>query len=70
MEIQDMQKPEVSLTSALTADFNIKVCCPNWERLLPKKFIIAEIEENPTLLKLKFEIETTDMAEKNPLHLL
>ena len=46
MENQDMQKPEVSLTPTLTADFGVKTHHPKWEKLLPKKFIIAEIEEN------------------------
>ena len=64
METQDVQKPEVSLTSALTADFGVKACCPKWEKLLPKKFIIAAMEENPTSLKLKVEIKTTDTVEK------
>ena len=67
MENQDMQKPEVSLTPTLMADFAVKTCRPKWEKLLPKKFIIAAMEENPTSLKLKVEIETTDMAEKKSI---
>ena len=58
-----MQKPEVSLTSTLMADFAVKTRHPKWEKLLPKKFIIAAMEKNPTLLKLKVKIETTDTVE-------
>src|SRR5271155_4746327 len=36
---------------------------PKWEKPLPSKFIIAATEENPTSLKLKIELETTEMAE-------
>ena len=37
---------------------------PKWERSLPQKFVITATEGNPTSLKLKVEIETTDTAEK------
>ena len=67
METQDMQKPEVSPTPTLTVDCSVKTHHPKWEKLLPKKFIIAAMEENPTSLKSKVEIETTDT---DPLHLL
>ena len=67
MENQDVQKPEVSLTPALTADFGVKTCHPKWEKLLPKKFIIAAMEEKPTSSKLKVEIETMDTAEKKSI---
>jgi hypothetical protein len=43
---------------------------PKWERSLPKRFIITATEENPTLLKLKVEIETTDTAEKKSISVL
>src|SRR5271155_5485690 len=36
---------------------------PKWEKPLPSKFIIAAIEGNPTSLKLKIELETTNTAE-------
>src|SRR5271163_3737641 len=36
---------------------------PKWEKPLPSKSIIAAMEGNPTSLKLKIELETTDMAE-------
>src|SRR5271163_1772770 len=36
---------------------------PKWEKPLPSKFIIAATEGNPTSLKLKIELETTNMAE-------
>src|SRR5271155_5594640 len=36
---------------------------PKWEKPLPSKFIIAATEGNPTSLKLKIELETTDTAE-------
>ena len=42
----------------------VKTHHSKWEKLLPKKFIIVAAEENPTLLKLKVNIETTDTAEK------
>ena len=67
MKTQDVQKPEVSLTPALTADFGVKTHCPKWEKLLPQKFIIAAMEKNPTSLKLEVEIETTDTAEKKSI---
>ena len=44
--------------------------CSKWEKLLPKEFIIAATEGNPTLLKLKVEIETTDTAEKKSVSAL
>ena len=43
MENQDMQKPEVSLTPTLMADLAVKTCRFRWEKLLPKKFIVAAI---------------------------
>ena len=64
METQDIQKPEVSLTPVPTVDFSVKAHCPKWERLLFKKLIIAAMKKNPTSLKLRVEIETTDTAEK------
>ena len=67
MENQDMQKPEVSPTPTLTADFSVKTCHAKWEKLLPKKFIIAAMEENPTSLKLKLK---RIWQRKNLLHLL
>ena len=36
---------------------------PKWEKALQKSYIIVAMEENPTSLKLKVEIETTDTAE-------
>ena len=43
---------------------SVKTHCPKWERSLPQKFVIAATEGNPTSLKLKVKIETTDTAEK------
>ena len=43
---------------------SVQTHCPKWERSLPQKFVIAATERNPTSLKLKVEIETTDTAEK------
>ena len=43
---------------------SVQTCCPKWERSLPQEFVIAATEENPTSLRLKVEIETTDTAEK------
>ena len=42
-------------------------CHPRWEKLLPEKFIVAAMEENPTSLKLKVEIKTMDMVEKKSI---
>src|SRR5271155_6177601 len=36
---------------------------PKWEKTLLSKFIIAATEGNPTSLKLKIELETTNTAE-------
>ena len=36
---------------------------PKWEKALPKSYIIAATEENPTSLKRKVEIETMDTVE-------
>jgi hypothetical protein len=46
-------------------NFHAKDCHPKWERLLPKKFTVTATEGNPTSLKLKVEIETTDTAERS-----
>ena len=62
-EAQDVQNLRF-LTPALTADSSVKTHCPKWEKLLSKKFIIAAMEEDPTSLKSKVEIETMDTAEK------
>ena len=43
---------------------------PKWEKALPKSYIIAAMEENPTSLKLKVEIETTDTAETKYVHIV
>ena len=49
---------------------SVQTHCPKWERSLPQKFVIAATEENPTSLKLKVEIETTDTAEKKSVSAL
>ena len=41
---------------------------PKWEKALPKSYIIAAMEDNPTSLKLKVEIETTDTAERKSVN--
>jgi hypothetical protein len=64
-ETQDMQKLETPLIFTPVTDFHAKDHRPKWERLLPKKFTIAATEENPTSLKLKVEIETTDTVERS-----
>jgi hypothetical protein len=56
---------ETPLISTPVTDFHAKDHHPKWEKLLPKKFTIATTEENPTSLKLKVEIETTDTAERS-----
>ena len=43
---------------------SVRTCCTKWKRSLPQKFVITATEENPTSLKLKVKIETTDTAEK------
>src|ERR1700678_1575820 len=70
IETPDVQKTEKSPISASTADSPIRIRRPKWERLLPKKFVIAATENNPTALKLKVEIETTDTAEKKSISAL
>jgi hypothetical protein len=67
METQDVQKLETPLISAPVTNFYAKDHCPKWERLLSKKFTIASMEENPTSLKLKVEIETTDTVERSSI---
>ena len=59
--------PAENCLSAPTMDFGVKICHPKWEKLLPKKFIITAMEENPTSLKVKVEIETTDTVEKKSI---
>ena len=46
---------------------SVQTHCPEWEKSLPQKFVIAATEENPTSLKLKVNIEATDMAEKKSI---
>jgi hypothetical protein len=65
METQDMQKLETPLIPSLVTDFHAKDHCPKWERLLPKEFTIVAMEGNPSSLKLKVEIETTDTVERS-----
>src|SRR6202789_1056477 len=67
METPDVQGTEKPPISASPTDSPIRICRPKWERLLPKKFVIAATENNPTALKLKVEIETTDTAEKKSI---
>src|SRR5271155_23155 len=43
---------------------------PKWEKPLPSKFIIAATEGNPTSLKLKIELETTDTVEVKSANVL
>ena len=50
--------------------FSVQTCHPKWERSLLQKFIIAATEENPTSLKLKVKIKTTDTAEKKSISAL
>ena len=64
IENQNVQKIETSPISDSTTDFTPNIRRPKWEKLLPKKFIVAATEDSPNSLKLKIEIETTDTAEK------
>ena len=61
---QDVQNPDLSLTSTPIINSYVWTSCPKWEKLLPKRFIITATEGNPMSLKLKVEIKTTDTAEK------
>ena len=72
---QDVQKPDPCCIESQMEAFSsmtssVQTRCPKWERSLPQKFVIAAIEENPTSLKLKVEIETTDTAEKKSVSAL
>ena len=49
---------------------SVQTWCPKWEKSLSQKFVIAATEENPTSLKLKVKIETTDTAEKESISAL
>ena len=70
METPDVQGTKKPLISASPTDSPIRIRRPKWERLLPKEFVIAATENNPTALKLKVEIETTDTAEKKSVSAL
>jgi hypothetical protein len=43
---------------------------PRWERSLPAKLVIASVEDRPSSLKLKVNIETTDIGEVKYLNSL
>ena len=49
---------------------SVQTHCTKWEKSFPQKFVIAATEENPTSLKLKVKIKTTDMAEKKSISAL
>src|SRR6202522_3104977 len=70
METPDVQRTEKPPISASPTDSPIRIRHPKWEKLLPKEFVIAATENNPTALKLKVEIETTDTAEKKSVSAL
>src|ERR1700678_973205 len=70
METPDVQKTVKPPISASPTDSPPRIHHPKWKRLLPKKLIIAATESNPTALKLKVEIETTDTAEKKSISAL
>src|ERR1700678_3659806 len=70
METPDVQGTEKPPISASPTDSPIRIRCPKWKRLLPKEFVITATENNPTALKLKVEIETTDTAEKKSVSAL
>ena len=67
---QDVQNPDLPSTSIPRINSYARTHCSKWEKLLPKRFIIAAAEGSPTLLKLKVEIETTDTAEKKSVSAL
>src|ERR1700678_1453306 len=70
METPDVQKTVKPPISASPTDSPPRIRRPKWERLLPKELTIAATESNPTALKLKVEIETTDTAEKKSVSAL
>ena len=70
METPDVQRTKKPPISTSPTDSPIRIRRPKWERLLPKEFVIAATENNPTALKLKVEIETTDTAEKKSVSAL
>ena len=41
-----------------------------WEKVLPKQYFIATVEQSLNSLKLKVEIETTDTLEQKPITFL
>ena len=65
MTSSDIQNSEIILipTHVPTA-ITPKVRKPKWEKALPKAFTISATEGNPTSLKLKVKLETTNTAEK------
>ena len=64
----DMQKTEEIPIPVQTPTLLIpKRWKPKWEKALLEKLIIATIEGTPNSLKLKVEIETTNMAEKKSI---
>ena len=65
---QDVQNPDLPSTSTPIINSYAWTRCSKWEKLLPRGFIITE--GNPTLLKLKVEIKTTDTAEKKSVSAL
>ena len=67
---QDVQNPDLPSTSIPIINSYAWTCCFKWEKLLSRRFIISAAEGNPTLLKLKVEIETTDTAEKKSVSAL
>ena len=60
---QVLNPPPISISIPVPAP-SLRMWKPKWEKALPKSYIIAAMEEKPTSLKLKVEIETTDTVEK------
>ena len=69
----DMQKSEQTPNplpvSIPIPTLPLRMWKPKWEKVLPKSYIIAAMEENPTSLKLKVEIKTMDTVVMSILEL-
>ena len=62
--VEAVENSEIPSTPTLTSSSIYHIRRPRWQKSLPKRFIIAATDSNPTALKLKFEIKTVDTADK------
>jgi hypothetical protein len=64
-EIDELvENPQIVQTSKY---LSTRAFRPRWERSLPAKLVIASVEDKPSSLKLKVNIETTDTGEVKSL---